>query len=137
MNKRAFLAMSLPYDLKVAEFNDEGKIQRAYTLCGGNYNSFSKFNYYKPILRPLSDLTKPIEHKGERFVPITEIQKRNDFIHILNGSFVIGAQSVYELDELPTWVTQLLIKWHFDLGGFIPREEAVDVNTLTKDNPYK
>ncbi len=30
---------------------------------------------YKPILRPMSDLTKEIIHRGEKFVPIVEIGK--------------------------------------------------------------
>ena len=30
---------------------------------------------FKIIARPLSDLTKPIEHKGEKFVPIVELAK--------------------------------------------------------------
>lgn len=33
-----------------------------------------KYNY-KPILRPPSDLTKEIEHKGIRFIPIVELLK--------------------------------------------------------------
>ena len=31
----------------------------------------------KPILRPLSDLTKEIEHNGERFIPIIELYKKS------------------------------------------------------------
>lgn len=33
------------------------------------------FNHIKPILRPLTDLTKEIEVNGEKFVPIIELAK--------------------------------------------------------------
>ena len=37
---------------------------------GGSKPSLSRI---KPILRPLSDITKEIEHNGERFVPMVEL----------------------------------------------------------------
>lgn len=147
MTKQEFLAMSLRHGLKVltssryalnsiAEISAVGTEEYQILGRGFQYGWYGDIYDCKPILRPLSDLTKEIEHKGERFVPIKEIQKRNDFIHILNGSFVIGAQSIYGLDELPTWVTQLLISWHFDIADLISEGEAIDVNTL-ETNPYK
>ena len=36
-------------------------------------------NHFKPILRPLSDLTKEIEHNGEKFVPILELARLSNF----------------------------------------------------------
>ena len=134
MTKQEFLAMSYPYEIKLVYRNDKSW---PIIMAIGNLDEILHTNKdYKPILHPLSDLTKPIEHKGEKFVPIKEIQKRNDFIHLMNGRFVIGVKSVYELDELPTWVTQLLIEWHFDIADLISKGEAIDVNTL-EVNPYK
>jgi hypothetical protein len=70
MNKQEFLAMSLPYGLKVVNGNNYNKI------C--DFTAWSEVGMWllekqMPILRPLSDLTKEIEHKGERFVPIVEL----------------------------------------------------------------
>ena len=149
MKKQVFLAMSLQYGLKVltfsrcalngiAEISAVGTEEYQILGRGFQYGWYGDIYDCKPILRHPSDLVKEIEqanyNNGNPFIPIKEIQKRNDFIHILNGGFVIGAQSVCELDELPTWVTQLLIEWHFNLMD--EGEEFVDVNTL-ETNPYK
>lgn len=37
----------------------------------------SELKDFKPTLRPLSDLTKEIEHNGERFVPLEEMLRAN------------------------------------------------------------
>jgi len=81
MNKIEFMSMSLPSGLKVRfddnvpieinvngilkdnallEFRDESKISLPISDC-------------KPILRPLSDLVKEIEHCGEKFIPIIKL----------------------------------------------------------------
>lgn len=80
MNKQQFGAMSLPHKLK-AIFTDKYGVVRIHEIDHYLYqyicdsekdNSLYKYKY---ILRPLSDLTKPIEHKGEKFVPIVELAK--------------------------------------------------------------
>ena len=91
---------------------------------------------FKLCLRNISDLTKPIEHNGETFIPMAEISNRNSFITYIRNQFVIGINPIYKLDELPTFVTYLLVKWHFDISGLIEKGEAIDVNTLP-ENPYK
>lgn len=99
MNKQEFLAFSLPYGLKVTvqgKSNVSG--EHIYTL----YSAYSdtsvievvgetdfKTDKYKPILRQLSDITKPIEHKGEVFVPIVELAKMNRFIEDSNANHII------------------------------------------------
>ena len=42
-----------------------------------HYEEFGEveIDLIKPILRPLSDLTKEIDHKGEKFVPIVQLAK--------------------------------------------------------------
>lgn len=72
--------MSLPYGLLVADFNDDNEITRIEELYGGRYNSFCNGKWYKPILRPLSDLTKEIIHNGNTFIPIVEICKLSENI---------------------------------------------------------
>lgn len=84
---------------------------------------------FKPILHPLSDLTKEIEVNGEKFVPIEKLRTQGynlnfdddftfeDFINfdILNNSFGF---------------VQLLLKWHFDIYGLIEKGLAIDINTI-------
>lgn len=65
-----------------------------------------------PLVRPLSDLTKEIEHNGERFVPVDKLDEINGFTFF--GS-IKNFYTVYEKGEyVPYWVAQKLYEWHFD-----------------------
>lgn len=82
MNKMEFLAASLPYGLKIANFNDDNEITHIEESYGGRYEMHSKLSYYKPIIRPLSDLTKECVqadyNDGKLFIPIVELAKIAD-----------------------------------------------------------
>jgi hypothetical protein len=65
------------------------------------------------ILRPLSDLTKEIDHNGEKFVP------KDVFM-----------ESDVDLTSYDGVVT--LCSWHFDVFGLIEKGLAIDINTLPK-----
>lgn len=152
MTKQEFLAMSLPYGLKAQfdESNEKGCTKKVIGTIGCVYDDGSITCYdtvnatpdeFRMILHPLSDLAKEITHNGETFVPIVEINKRNEYIHVTNGRFCIGApiiryRYVDDMDELPSWITQYLVKLHFDIADLISKGEAIDVNTLDI-NPYK
>lgn len=117
------LAPYLPYGLKILPtlYNRDNKINTLYYLST-IYNS-DEFgvngytsNYIKPILRPLSDLTKEIEHNGEKFVP-----------YYWFGRQGINIESI--LDE--RWhIVQKLLSWHFDVFGLLDKGLAIDINTL-------
>ena len=81
-----------------------------------------KDGFAKLILRPLSDLTKEIEHNGERFVPIVLLEDYIDF--------------QYGYERIEYWKIQQLFEWKFDIFNLIEKGEAIDVNTL-QTNPYK
>lgn len=150
MNKQEFLAMSLPYGLKVTvqgKSNVSGEhiymLYSAYsdtTVIEVVGESNFKTDKYKPILRPLSDLTKPIEHNGEKFVPIDKLKEMNDgddiYISEEYGvSIDNGYAAGYNLLVAFTFI-QKLIEWHFDIANLIEKGEAIDANTLSI-NPYK
>ena len=83
------------------------------------YVSGTKFDF-KPILRPLSDLTKEIEHNGEKFIPINELlgEKRISTPEMLIKSIKKGYL---------TWrKVQLLLEWHFDVFGLIEAGLAIE-----------
>ena len=91
---------------------------------------------YKPILRPLSDLTKEIEHRGEKFVPYKKLDwdKWDGEIgeYISFGDSHAGViNPLNQLNQL-----QFLVSWHFDIANLISTGEAIDINTL-EVNPYK
>ena len=140
MTKKEFIAMSLPYKLAISvisPFNSEKRFEEWLTAM--NYDQHYKTVTSKPILHPLSDLTKEIEHKGEKFVPITILKEMNDGDYIYISEFGVsidnGYAAGYNLNIAFTFI-QKLIEWHFDIAGLIEKGEAIDVNTLS-ENPYK
>lgn len=91
MTKEEFLAMSLPYYLLMQYSENNILAEQTYYL-----HPATIFNNGNPILHPLSDLTKPIVHKGEAFVPAIKLAKiatNNDFINysitIENGTIIV------------------------------------------------
>lgn len=88
------LAGYLPYGLKIRY------IQRNETHDLEHHNIMSICSYQnhlKPILRPLSDLTKEIEVNGEKFVPMEElvrIMHPNEVFISLETSTARNLQSV-------------------------------------------
>lgn len=80
----------------------------------------------KPILRNLSDLTKEIEHNGEKFVPI-------DYFLGEDSDLVYNACLIHnDFSYLPYNLVQLLLEWHFDIFALIEKGLAIDINTLNK-----
>lgn len=163
----------LPYGLKVihtdfepeGSFTQEAEIETISTECICFKSKWSASDYYfddpdseiKPILRPLSNLTKEIEVNGEKFVPIVELAKLTHIKekHIFeisqsvkgecdgvkysfgfyNGSFWMRRlrgkkwvdNAVFSQDEL----FEKLDEWHFDWKyNLIKNGLAIDINTL-------
>ncbi len=95
----------------------------------------------KPILHPLSSLTKEIEINGEKFVPIDilnnetyfdyEITKQNKLVEKDEKSATI----LEDIDVYPYWIIKYLLEWKFDIYGLIDRNLAIAVTE--EFNPYK
>lgn len=142
------IAPYLPYGLNGKfEVNDVNPLAptelRYKTLKSDSVDFFLK--YCKPILRPLSDLTKVIEiYDGVRFIPAYQI-----FSGLYNNDRKLHLEFLDNvLDEV--WITysngemidndhlltfsdwQKLFEWHFDVFGLIPSGLAIDVNTIMK-----
>ena len=77
---------------------------------------------YRPVLHPMSDLTKGIIHRGEKFVPLLALDKLNCF-------------PISDADKALRYYDKLN-EWMFDYRGLISAGLAVDVNTLP-ENPYE
>ena len=80
----------------------------------------------KPILRPLSDLTKEIEVDGEKFVPAIELNWSNITTDILSKSINL----TNKFNNLFAFDYKKLLEWHFDVFGLIEKGLAIDINTL-------
>lgn len=151
------IAPYLPYDVKgVFLFNGkkEGQIvNKSKTLdlrTVAFYIENSDHIYFKPILRPVSDLTKPCLEGGK--VPIEELVKM-----LFEGSNVVktnnerieclfevkGERSTIRFNTLhlgfnlyPSDIfdqfkaMQFMYKHHFDVFGLIVEGYAIDINTI-------
>ena len=126
----------LPYRLNIK--NKIGKIVEL-TLSDAPYHFKTEF---KPILRPLSDLTKEIEHNGEKFVPYYQLKvlglvktaslRFETIILELDRNRIFYIPDYHDFFQLPYQVVQKLISWHFDVFGLIEKGLAIDINNLNK-----
>lgn len=128
----------LPYGLK-AKMNVFGDNQTDVGIEGisvigevelsgirSTVNEFFDISEIKPILHPISDLTKEIEVNREKFVPIQEYHYlRFQEISNYNG----GSRT---LDFIQVREQNILLKLHFDIHGLIEKGLAIDINTLNK-----
>lgn len=124
------LAPYLPYGVKAKTKRSEFIVVGAhdYTIFGDNENGEME-EYYedvKPILRPLSDLTKEIEHSGERFAPVDWIRENLDYDEYSIDYYI------NHTERLPYEIVQKLFEWHFDVSRLIEKGLAIDINTLNK-----
>jgi len=138
MTKQEFLAISLPYKLRVNIHHLTNMIFDSvwYTREFEDREIISK-----PILHPLTDLTKEIEHNGEKFTPYIELLRMSYFnVDDMTQDELNDYKDAYSSNIDPMLIPFLdglkLIEWHFDLFNGIESGEAIDVNTLD-ENPYK
>lgn len=130
----------LPYGLKMKVNDVQFYRYEIMTLCDktglsniGISDVIDEPQDFKPILRPLSDLTKEIEHNGERFVPVdvlcpkesylTEYERKVDICRLEMQGAIRFSYSAF-------CIVQQLYEWHFDLYDWIERGLAIDINTL-------
>lgn len=90
----------------------------------------NKLCYYSLILRPLSDLSKEIEHNGEKFIPKKELIK--EFKDIIFDKRAFDLDLGVNIINYPFWVVNKLLEWHFDLFNLIKSDKAIDINNLSK-----
>ena len=111
----------------IGMFTDSGEIY----LDGYETNLDSK--NCKPILRPLSDLSKEIEVNGEKFKPSfvlsRDYKNAQEFIHLI---ITEKEEDYYKdiLSHMPLCIAQKLFEYHFDVFGLIEKGLAIDINTL-------
>lgn len=125
------LAPYLPYGLEViyTHTKERGSIRNLYDIeeyndikLGINWLYGEHIWMFKPILRPLSDLTKEIEVDSE----LTTISKDNTW-----GRFdEIATLKPHQLRFIQLREYELLLEYHFDVFGLIEQGLAIDINTL-------
>jgi hypothetical protein len=126
------LAPYLPHDIEVLDaLNQKVKIiglkNETYFIENGNTYAYGDIQDCKPILRPLSELTKEIEVNGEKFVPILYLIEVHG--NSLDYSYLLSTKNVIEYSYA---IVEKLLEWHFDIFGLIENNLAIDINTLNK-----
>ena len=149
MNKEQFLAMSLPYQtivcVKYTHKPDSSEYEELTGIVDGRVvtgeteedDIMLPISDYSIILHPLSDLTKEINHKGKKIVPLSEIiedERCNCDVQHLSG-MILNLNMKELCLNYPFWVVQKLVEWHFDVALLIEKGQAININTLSK-NPY-
>lgn len=139
------LAPYLPYGLKMELLDFPlGKHIRTLELdCGHDFNFYLAHNKVRPILRHLSDLTKEIEHNGERLCAIDEVYNSSWMVggYILEedeyGWHILSKEDNSEIHIDPSkpqtwmyWVWEIMVSLHFDVFGLIDKGLAIDINTI-------
>jgi hypothetical protein len=125
-----YLAPYLPYGLKITDGKNDtfSTLELKPQMLGviEDVNQFYRWfvsKDFKPILRPLSDLTKEIEGENE----ISELHRLSSYSHEVFNKLVENKLDPYFLEY---WIFEILIKNHFDIFGLIPAGLAIDINTL-------
>lgn len=118
------LAPYLPYGLKIINESGTGT-QQLNKISISHIILYDRIKEVKPILRPLSDITKEIEHNGEKFVPYNEIRKnygfsKSDLAYLQRNLCYITRYGICEK----------LFEWNFDVFGLIEAGLAIDINDL-------
>ena len=141
MTKQEFMAMSLPYGLKFI-LNESMNVRVCTEICASTkhyvghvreHGVVFNIDFIKPIVRPISDISIEIEHRGEKLIPITKILEQSCFdvskmTYMEQCSYIKGFIDPLELLVLQDAI--LLLKWNFDIAGLIDKGEAIDYHTL-------
>ncbi len=129
------LAGYLPYELGLVARNVVSETPRRIygKLSAMNIMSLVEGDsLYKPILRPLSDLTKEIEVDGEKFVPIEWLNK-NKSVDLIEVQDLSGKKSIFNgrttnIRFFEYCIIEKLYEWHFAVN--IPEHLYIDINTI-------
>ncbi len=124
--KIEYLAPYLPYDLQWKRCNkDNPKSELVYkveTMVGRHLDdNYCDYSTYEPILRPLSDLSKQLKGFDG---------------NMLAWSFYNSEKDCYQAiinEEISLAFYKLLLQYHFDVFGLIPKGLAIDMNKINKE----
>lgn len=138
------LASYLPYGLNIGSFDNvltciDVDSNTVWTKFRGHLNNQYKIEDVKPILHPLSDLTKEIEINGEKFVPIRKLEELFPCVEFYNddelsylfsdtdcrGEFFHSIELILTLE-----ISNKLFEWHFDVFNLRENDLCIYYNEL-------
>lgn len=126
------LAPYLPYEPSMQVMREDGSADnitlnpsKIILIVNGYYCGTEKL-----ILRPLSELTKEIEHNGEGFVPAEYLTAQYGSYSTVCEWIYLYRRGVKDISEAPYVVLKKLFEWHFDVFGLIESGLAIDINSI-------
>lgn len=141
-----YLAPYLPYELKgVSQHGTQYLLNTFSDMKGGGIESRTidmwLSNGIRPILYPLSFLTKEIVHNCTTFIPVETFEIGDDesygpeFDHgnvkLIEDLKTLATYDCHnDIHYLPYVVVQMLLEWHFDIYNLIGRGLAVDKTSI-------
>lgn len=113
--------------------NHEGDFVEKMTVDSFGHLLYGHRQYVVKIaLRPLGDLKKEIEVRGEKFVPKEKLRE----LLMEKGNYTsydiswVDLLTPTKLESLSMWLNSKLFEWNFDVFGWIPQGLALDLNKL-------
>ena len=118
-------------ELNGLSLNSDKTVNPEFLLTNDDLLFGTEIKWWKPILRPLSDLVKEIEVDGHRIVPAEKIFPK-EWSDFKRGGMRIDM--MFPWNRLPKIWRYIdfvqLLELHFDVFGLIKRGLAVDINTI-------
>ena len=129
------IAPYLPYGLKFRngkEFDVVTGIDNntVISLFRGHLANFTSIEEIKPILRPLSDLTKEIEVNGTKYESVEHYFEEIYYTQTFHKQVKSIIQDERWINHCEYILVEFLFEHHFDVFGLIPQGLAIDFNTL-------
>jgi hypothetical protein len=122
------LAIYLPYGVMLRRSNLKGQFTDWELLpdkISTVINSRPDDNW-QPILRPLTDIENEILIDDEFITPYDYLELEKYL------KYDTWADLEVWVDYLPHKIVKKLIEWHFDINNLIPKDLAININTLKK-----
>jgi len=151
------IAPYLPYDLECEcpSLTEDREVPKVCDMVGAfsdwvaistkDSNVHDEFEYdeFKPLLRPLKDLSTEIEHNGKRFVPCIIIAQGDDDYFTDEDNCLyrytdcdrynyerVRFENIVDINAIEWWIMQDLIKWHFDISQLLESDLAIEKQAI-------
>ncbi len=115
------LAPYLPYGLKLRQPVLRRGFRTRLITVNNILDTIERQNIIKPILRPLSDLTKN-DFGGDLIEEFYTLDFEKQILRIV--------EDIRWVNQCDYLLIQLLIEKHYDIFGLIEKGLAIDINTL-------
>lgn len=133
----------LPYELIVRQKFGRYSPTKDGVLEIDDLKTFSMHRMFRPHLYSMDMLTKEIEHKGERFIPIVKLFNVPDTIELLAIGYekkhyyskfgydaeIITYKIPSDVGSMDYFTVNKLLEWHFNVFG-LDESEFIKKETL-------